>query len=110
VAPSGAAAKAPARGPAPACPVATDTLVSALKASSTDLYKRAGRPTALQDASCYGTFAVAQTVSDGWTQVSSVLFGFDAGSRTWRALNIGSADFCAGYVPADIAAHLPGCG
>jgi hypothetical protein len=109
VASSGVAAKPAARGPASACTVTAETLLSALKATSTNMYKRAGRPAGLQTPVCYGTFAVAQTVPDSGVQQSSVLFGFDTGSRTWRALNLGSADFCAGYVPADVAAHLPGC-
>jgi hypothetical protein len=74
------------------------------------MYKRAGRPAALEAVTCYGTFAVAQTAPDSATQQSYLLFGFDGTSRTWRPLNLGSANFCAGYVPADVAAHLPGCG
>jgi hypothetical protein len=105
----GRSTAAPAHGPASTCPVTADTLLTTLKAGSTDIYKRAGRPAALETPTCYGRFAVAQTAFNGTTQQAYVLFGFDATSGTWRPLNLGSAEFCTGYVPTDVAAHLPGC-
>ena len=107
--PPGTLSAAPGSDRVAACPVTAETLLTALKASGTTMYARAGRPAALATPTCYGTFAVAQTVPDRNTQRSSVLFGFDAASHGWYPLNLGSADFCAGYVPADVAAHLPGC-
>jgi hypothetical protein len=87
--------------------VTEDVLVAALKTND-DLYSRAGKPTVLGDVVCYQGFAVA-SVSPPGGQKSHILFGFDAGSQAWRALNIGSANYCTGYVPADISGHLPGC-
>ena len=91
------------------CPVAAATLQVALKASSSDIYARAGKPTALVNPVCYRQFATAGTEPDGKSQPSTILFGFDATRRAWRPLNLGSSDFCTGFVSADIAAHLPGC-
>ncbi len=91
------------------CPVSVQTLLSALTTSTTDMYKRAGRPAALRDAVCYRGFAIAGAVPDGKSQPSQIVFGFDVRATAWRPLNVGSADYCTGYVPADIAAHLDGC-
>lgn len=94
---------------ASACPVTVDTLLAALKASDTNIYARAGKPAALEAATCYSTFAVARTVSDGTIQSSRILFSFDNASATWRPLNLGSTRYCTPDVPADVAAHLPSC-
>jgi hypothetical protein len=91
------------------CPVSVQTLMSALTTSTTDMYKRAGRPAALRDPVCYRGFAIAGTVPDGKSQPSQIVFGFDVRATAWRPLNVGSADYCTGYVPTDIAAHLDGC-
>jgi hypothetical protein len=96
-------------GAADACPVAAATLQAALKTSSSDIYARAGKPTTLIDPICYRQFATAMTQPDGQSQPSTILFGFDATRRAWRPLNLGSSDFCTGFVSADVAAHLPGC-
>lgn len=96
-------------GAVDACPVAAATLQTALKASSSDIYARAGKPTALVNPVCYRQFATAGTEPDGKSQPSTILFGFDATRRAWRPLNLGSSDFCTGFVSADVAAHLPGC-
>jgi hypothetical protein len=102
------AAKAPARRPDGSCPVSAETLMSALKASSTDMYTRVGRPYALQEITCDAMFAVAVAVRDSDMERGSVLFGFDVDSQTWRALNIGTGDICVGYVSVQVAVRL-GC-
>jgi hypothetical protein len=107
-APAGAAATPTGRA-ADGCPVTGAALQAALKASSSDIYVRAGKPTTLIDPFCYRRFATATTLPDGQSQPSTILFGFDATSRAWRPLNLGSSDFCTGFVPADVAGHLPGC-
>jgi hypothetical protein len=58
---------------------------------------------------CYQGYAVAHTAPDGATQPSYVLFRYDAKTGRWQPLNVGSADYCQGYVPADIASHFEGC-
>jgi hypothetical protein len=63
----------------------------------------------LQDVVCYRTFATAGTVPDGKSQPVHIVFGFDAVASVWRPLNLGSASYCTGYVPDDVAAQLPGC-
>jgi hypothetical protein len=107
-APAGGAAPGTG-GAADACPVGGATLQAALKASSADIYARAGKPATLTNPVCYRQFATASTVPDGKSQPSTILFGFDSTSRAWRPLNLGSSEFCTGLVPADVAAHLPGC-
>jgi hypothetical protein len=92
-----------------ACPVNGGTLQAALKASSSDIYARAGKPATLINPVCYRQYATASTAPDGKSQPSTILFGFDSASRAWRPLNLGSSEFCTGLVPADVAAHLPGC-
>jgi hypothetical protein len=96
-------------GAVDACPVSGAALQAALKASSGDIYARAGKPATLIDPVCYRQYATASTVPDGKSQPSTILFGFDSTSRAWRPLNLGSSEFCTGLVPAEVAAHLPGC-
>ena len=96
-------------GAVDACPVNGSTLQAALKASSTDIYARAGKPATLINPVCYRQYATASTAPDGKSQPSTILFGFDSTSRAWRPLNLGSSEFCTGLVPTDVATHLPGC-
>ncbi|MGY0231955.1 hypothetical protein [Longispora urticae] len=91
------------------CPATPDVLLAALKAKGSDIYTRAASPAALHDVSCHEKFAVAATVPDGQHQPSRIVFGYDAASRSWRPLNLGSSGFCAGYVPDHLAANLAGC-
>jgi hypothetical protein len=95
--------------PGEGCPVTVETLLSALRKSDTDVFDRAARPDGLRNPVCYRGYAAAGTVPDGKSQPSRIVFGLDAGTATWRPLNVGSADYCDGYVPSDIAAHLDGC-
>lgn len=88
------------------CPVRGETLLAALK--TTDMYARAGKPGALLDVVCYGAFASARDAGGG--QPNRILFGFDAATGRWKPLNVGSANYCAGFVPAEVASHMPGCG
>jgi hypothetical protein len=107
-APTGAATRGTG-GAVDACPVSGGALQAALKASNGDIYARAGKPATLTNPVCYRQYATASTVPDGKSQPSTILFGFDSTSRAWRPLNLGSSEFCTGLVPADVAAHLPGC-
>jgi hypothetical protein len=112
--PATGASTTPARSdPVPAgnkvCPVQADVLMTALRTSTSDIYSRAGKPNVLQDVVCYRMFATAGTVPDGKSQPVHIVFGFDAAARVWRPLNLGSASYCAGFVPDDVAAQLPGC-
>jgi hypothetical protein len=91
------------------CPVTAPALLAALRIND-DVYSRLGKPTESEFGGvvCYQGFAsVSFSPVNG--QSSQILFGFDAGTHTWRYLNIGSSNYCTGYVPADIANHLPGC-
>ncbi len=90
------------------CPVTAESLLAVLRADPDGMYGRAGRPGALVEVVCHQGFAVARTPADGVSDAVSILFRLDPGTTEWRPLNLGSADFCAD-VPADIAAHLPGC-
>jgi hypothetical protein len=90
------------------CPVTADTLLTALRNDTGDMYRRAGSPAALVEATCYEGYAVARTASDGRHDRVSVVFKYDTAATAWHPINLGSADFCAG-VPAAVAPHLPGC-
>jgi hypothetical protein len=90
------------------CPVDASTLVVALRSSGSNLYSRSGRPGTLEHVTCYQGYAVGQTPNNGVSQPSWILFGY-SDSRSWQPLNLGSAEYCAGYVPNDIAEHFPGC-
>jgi hypothetical protein len=97
---------APSPNPFPGCPVTAGVLLAALKADGV-LYPRSGRPDLLGTVDCYKGFATAIPSVNGQPLGGRVLFGNDGTS--WRPLNTGSADFCRGYVPPDIAAHFDGC-
>jgi hypothetical protein len=73
-------------------------------------YTRTAKPKTLAKSVGYDAFAVAQTPDDGVTQQSWIIFGYVAASRTWRPLNVGSAEYCEGYAPHEVASHFPGCG
>jgi hypothetical protein len=88
--------------------VTEDVLLAALQTNN-DLYGRSGKPTQLGDLVCYEGFASTTSVVNGQRLDGRILFGFDASTQTWRPSNIGSAGYCAPYVPAEIANHLPGC-
>jgi hypothetical protein len=92
----------------PGCPVAAQTLLTALRADNTGLFSRAGKPAALDPPTCYRGYSVARTTPDGQHQPARVLFQFDAATLHWRPIDVGSGGFCTG-VPADVVAHLPGC-
>ncbi|HTJ39535.1 MAG TPA: hypothetical protein VL738_40440 [Dactylosporangium sp.] len=106
-APTATTAVAAAAG-ANACPVTSDTLYTALRASA-DMYKRAGSPAALETPVCYQGFATARTKPDGQHQPSRVVFGYQAATRQWTPLNLGSSDYCAGFVPEAVAEKLGNC-
>ncbi|GIG63272.1 hypothetical protein Lfu02_76440 [Longispora fulva] len=114
--PSQTSAAAPAPGsnsgsaPGSGCPATTDVLFTALKSGTGGMYSRSGNPAALRDPVCYAGFASAGTIVDENHQPSRVLFGYDAASRHWTPLTVGSAHYCEGFTPEDVAAHLPGCG
>jgi hypothetical protein len=106
---SAPASSAPATSSDQGCPVTQPALLAALRTND-DVYSRLGRPTESEfgDVVCYEGFAsVSFSPVNG--QSSQMLFGFDAGSHTWRYLNIGSSNYCAGFMPADVANHFPGC-
>ena len=63
-----------------------------------------------QPPTCYATFATVRVEPDGGGQASRVLFGFDQTTRAWEPLSNGSAGYCEGYAPADVATHFTGCG
>ncbi len=90
------------------CPVDASTLVTALKSSSSNIYARSGKPDTLEQVTCYQGYAVGQTPNNGVSQQSWILFGYNT-SAGWQPLNLGSADYCTGYVSSDIAKHFPGC-
>ncbi|MFG2044300.1 hypothetical protein [Dactylosporangium sp. NPDC048998] len=106
--PSGTAAP-PTRSTADPCPVTVTTLLNALR-DSPEFYQRAAKPAALQDAACANGYAIAGTVYDGQHQTTQIVFSFDAAASHWHPLNLGSADFCEGFVPDDVAAKLSACG
>ena len=99
---------AAATGGADACPVTTQTLESAVQADAKFGPKagswKLGQPV------CYKGFASAPILSDFGGDPGYMLFGHDAEKGTWRPLNNGSARYCDGHVPAEIASHFPGCG
>ncbi|MEV6931693.1 hypothetical protein AB0M46_45380 [Dactylosporangium sp. NPDC051485] len=105
--PSGAGSPA-TRPAADPCPVSAAALLSALH-DSPDFYQRAAKPAALQDVACASGYAIAGTAYDGQHQTTQIVFNFDPTGARWRPLNLGSADFCEGFVPNDIAPKLPAC-
>jgi hypothetical protein len=82
--------------------------MAALKSSSSDIFARSGKPATLEHVVCFQGYAVAETPYNGVSQNGYILFGYSAGGD-WQPLNLGTAEYCAGYVPSDIAKHFPGC-
>jgi hypothetical protein len=96
-------------GSAAACPVTADTLLAALKADDVR-YAEAGRPAALDGATCYGPNALAHAVPDGVHQPPQTLFAVDPTTKNWRPVAVGtSAGFCRAYVSDDVRKGLGGC-
>jgi hypothetical protein len=89
--------------------VSAGTLLGSLRADTTGMNDRASRPGALRTPSCAQGFAVAAAVPDGQHETAQILFTFDPGNSSWHPLNVGSADLCTGFVPAEIAAQIPSC-
>jgi hypothetical protein len=90
------------------CPVTAEELVKALR-NPPDGDRWKDGPKTLEKVKCVDGFAVGHTPYTGANQPAWILFGFDDTTRQWRVLNVGSANYCEGYVPDDVAAQLPGC-
>nr|BFE58491.1 hypothetical protein GCM10020063_030170 [Dactylosporangium thailandense] len=105
--PVGGAPKAGAVDPA-VCPVTADTLFTALHANA-DMHERAGSPAALEKPACAQGFATAHTRPDGRMQPSTVVFAYLSATHRWVALNLGTADYCTGFVPDAVAEQLGTC-
>jgi hypothetical protein len=84
-------------------------LLAALKKDSDLSSRSVGADGVLDQVDCYKGFATAKVFVKGEPRDGRVLFGYDESTGTWRPLNIGSANFCEGYVPSDIAKHFEGC-
>lgn len=104
------AAPTTARGGSVKCGVTSATLFSALRLDRS-MYEKAGSPSALKAPVCVPGFAAAKdvdTASGG--EPGYVLFRADPATGIWTPANVGTSDYCVGYVPADVANTLPGCG
>jgi hypothetical protein len=104
----------PAKPPAAAstnaaCTVSTDTLTSALKASSDQRFSAIATYALLTEPECYQGFASARAEPKQAGQASRVLFGYDTATKAWRPLNVGSAGYCEGFAPDAVAVHFTGC-
>jgi hypothetical protein len=96
-----------------ACPVTVETLRDALTSSADERWRNmvTDRYT-LQDPICYRGYVSLRlepkptTPTDGaW-----ILFEFDETRQGWVPVNVGSASYCEGHAPPEIANHFPGCG
>lgn len=92
-----------------ACPVDVRTLTAAL-ARNPKIESELAQPASLLTPTCYNGYATASTAPKPGLDAPVILFHYDATARQWVAENVGSSDLCTGYVPDDIAAHLPQCG
>jgi hypothetical protein len=90
------------------CPVDTATLLAALSLN-TQLEGELAQPVQLLTPDCYDGYAIARTAPKPGLDAPTVLFHFAVATSTWRAVDLGTADFCRGHVPAAVAAHLTGC-
>jgi hypothetical protein len=94
--------------PVVACPVTAAVLVAALK-NSPEIYERTIKPETLDAIECFDNFATGKTPEDGKSQPARILFGYDVTAKQWRALNLGTATICDGYVPTELAKKFDGC-
>lgn len=90
------------------CTATNEVLLAALRSDAGDIYVRAGRPAALEQATCYQDYAVARTVPDGMRDRVRILFRFDGGTASWKPINVGSGSVCDG-VPTEVREKLTGC-
>jgi hypothetical protein len=85
------------------CPVSASTLYTALRTS--EIYQRAGKPDGMAKPSCYQGFAYARSTfrkaPDG--EIAWILFQYD---HSWKAVNLGTADVCAGYASQAVRDRL----
>jgi hypothetical protein len=100
---------APAPTATIACPVTADELLTALKAKA-DIYSAIASPPGVGGLVCVPGFAVARADDSGnGGERARILFGYDAGTRTWIVLTAGTAMDCGQYLSTDLARLLPGC-
>jgi hypothetical protein len=88
------------------CPVGATTLEKAFKANP-DLANAIVLGTGFSDITCYMDFATARANPANMDR-AMVLFAYDSGSGTWKALT-GGTDLDCRQAPATVISHLPGC-
>ncbi|GAB3149997.1 hypothetical protein GCM10027290_37070 [Micromonospora sonneratiae] len=92
------------------CPVDADTLFAALRADKKLAAAIPRSVTSVKDVVCYQGYATAYTVVNvNEADPAAIVYRYDPGSRTWKALNLGTDAVCTDIVPARVIPHLPGC-
>ncbi|MBW6437808.1 hypothetical protein KZ829_29135 [Actinoplanes hulinensis] len=88
------------------CPVSAATLFEVLRKS--DLYEASGKPDGMAKPNCYQGFAYGRSTfrQEPEGEIASVLFKFDTKARAWKALNLGTANICEGYVSQPVRDRL----
>jgi hypothetical protein len=88
------------------CPVDAGTLEKAFKANP-DLANAIILGSGFSDITCYLDYATARANPVNMDR-AMVLFAYDSGAGTWKAVS-GGTDLDCGQAPTTVAAHLPGC-
>jgi hypothetical protein len=88
------------------CPVSAATLEKAFKANP-DLANAIVLGTGFSDITCYMDYATARANPANMDR-AMVLFSYDSGSSTWKALT-GGTDLNCRQAPDTVTSHLPGC-
>lgn len=88
------------------CPVDATTLEKAFKANP-DLANAIILGSGFSDITCYMDYATARANPVNMDR-AMVLFAYDRGAGTWKALS-GGTDLDCRQAPATVIPHLPGC-
>jgi hypothetical protein len=88
------------------CPVDTSTLEAAFKANR-ELADAIILGSGLTDITCYMDYATARTNPVNMDR-AMVLFAYDPGAGTWKAVS-GGTDLDCRQAPTAVISHLPGC-
>jgi hypothetical protein len=88
------------------CPVDATTLEAAFKANP-ELADAIILGSGLSDVTCYMDYATARTKPVNMDR-AMVLFAYDPGAGTWKAIS-GGTDLDCRQAPTTVISHLPGC-